>query len=154
MKQLLIVVGVTLLAVACFFGAVVISAPPSTVTAAPPAMPTPDSASRQGKTPRDAIFFSARALAADTRSDCIESAGYDLMDIQYTVDQSTTNTITLKIQMSNDLVTYIDGLSAVSANAADASDMKQFQLFGRWTCINADVANANVITITARALFK
>lgn len=122
--------------------------------AAPMAAPTPVSVSRGDRTWFPATFFNAAPLATDTRSGCFETAGYDLLDIQTVIDQGTTNTVTLKLQFTNDEVTFVDGVSVVSANTEDASAMNQFQAFGRYTCLYADVANTNTVTITAKAIIK
>ena len=97
--------------------------------------------------------FVSGAQTADSRV-CVESAGYDLMDLQYVLDQGTVNTTTIKIQYTNDQVTFIDGASIVTANAADTSGLLQYPLFGRYTCVNTDVVNANPLTTTVIGILK
>jgi hypothetical protein len=137
---------------ATLFLALLVSLPanrPAPATAAPAAAVTPvASANLSDASPRVASFFDARAITADTRA-CFDLAAYELLDLQYVIDQGTTNTTTLKIQHSNDNVNFTDGATAVSANTADASALAQHALFGRYNCVYADVANTNTITITA-----
>jgi len=94
------------------------------------------------------------AVAADGRGLCVSAGQYNLADIQYSINQSDTNTITLKLQHSNNGTAYVDGSSIVSANTADASGMVQLQNFGSQTCVYADVANTNPVTVAVDVMFK
>lgn len=126
------------------------------VSAAPFGVPTPVSVSRSITKWFPVTYWDTAPLAADTRAECFETAANDLVDIQYTIDQGAgvPNTTTLKLQHSVDNLTFIDGVSVVASNSADASDLKQFQVFGRYTCLYADVSNTNAVTITAKAVVK
>jgi len=79
------------------------------------------------------------------------------MDLQWGIDQTlltTMNTTTLKLQFSNDGVNWIDGASFVSANVADANDMQQYAIFGRYARVYADVSNTNPLTLTVIGVAK
>lgn len=132
---------------------------PTSGTAAPAAIPTPVAITRPGNgvAPEYPIFFNTAVLTADTRSSCFEVPEYSAVDLQYLVDQTlatTVNTTTLKLQFSNDLVTFTDGATVASANVADGSDMLQLAIFGRYTCVYADVSNTNPITWTVIGVVK
>lgn len=149
-----VIVGLTLLGLLVLsFGA------PQTSTAAPAMIPTPVSITRPGNgvAPEYPIFFNGVALTADTRSSCFEVPEYSAVDLQYLVDQTlatTVNTTTLKLQFSNDLVTFIDGAAIATSNITDTSDMLQLAIFGRYTCVYADVSNTNPITWTVLGVVK
>jgi hypothetical protein len=99
-------------------------------------------------------------LAADTRSTCYETAKFSVADVQYLIDQgagpgdTAVNTTTVTIQYTNDQVTFVDGGTVVSANAADASGMVQLGTFGRYSCFYANVTNTSNTTFTVNAVFK
>jgi hypothetical protein len=127
---------------------------PSTY-AAPAAIPTPVSNPDRGGLAAKAItLFSASVITADGNSSVQNILTHDAADIQWVIDQGTVNTTTLKLQYSVDGVNWVDGASFVSANAADAGDMQQYSLFGQYLRVNADVANANPITITVIGVAK
>ena len=50
--------------------------------------------------------------------------------------------------------TYVDGIAVATANIADVDGLDQFPIYGRHTCIYADVANTNPITVTAIGVVK
>ncbi len=127
----------------------------------PLAIPTPVTApahSTAPNAPEFPLFFNAKPLTEDTRSSCFELPEYSIIDLQWLIDQTivntTANTITLKLQYSNDNINYVDGAAFVSANAADAGDMQQYNLFGRHTCIYADVSNTQTVTVTVIGTVK
>lgn len=101
-----------------------------------------------------AEFWPGTAITSDRRSTCVESAGFSIADIQYNIDQGTTNTTTLTLQFTNDKVTYSNGVNVVASNAADASDLQPFALYGRYVCLYADVTNSNAVTVTAIGVLK
>lgn len=129
--------------------------PASPVTGAPASVPTPVAAvERNAYAPTLYSFFDAETMTADTTSSCFALANYDIADIYYNIDQGTTNTTTLTMRFGNSPSALVNGTDIVTSNAADASDMQQLQLFGRYTCILANVSNTNTITITVNALAK
>ena len=152
----LVVVAVMLLALLL----VPLSTAQSTIPQ-PLAIPTPVTApahSTAPNAPEFPLFFNAKTLTEDTRSGCFEVPEYSVMDLQWLIDQTLVgvvpNTTTLKIQYSNDGTNFVDGASFVSANVADAADMQQYHLFGRYTCIYADVSNTQTVTVTVVGTVK
>jgi hypothetical protein len=100
------------------------------------------------------VFWNSSAKAADAGSNAYQLMRYELLDVQYVIDQGTTNTSTLRIQYSNDNSNWSDGPALVSNNAADADSMVQVTNLGRYTRIYADVTNTNTITFTVKAVAK
>jgi hypothetical protein len=123
------------------------------VQAAQLAAPTPQTFNKSKADNAVVTWFDARAITADTRV-CVDARNYDVADIQYVIDQGTTNTTTLKLQFSNDKVHFTDGATLVSANAADADNLNRQLLYAKWACVLADVANSNTITITVLGVAK
>lgn len=125
--------------------------------AAPMAQATPVGVTRAEQPPRLEWFWGSpdggTRLTADERV-CFEAAAYNLVDLQWNVDQGTVNTITLKTQFSNDGILYDDGVTAQAASAVDVADLNQFELFAIYTCLYADLTNSNGITVSANGLFK
>ena len=132
--------------------------PAGSTQAAPSFAPTPVAAVQRAANPEFPVFFTNKVLTADTRSSCFEVPDYAVVDLQYLIDQTAVagapNTTTLTLQFSNDLVTYVDSVAAVTDNAADASGMVQLQLFGRHTCVYANVSNTLPVTITVNGVVK
>ena len=118
----------------------------------PLAAPTPVSVNPGTGAGRAAVLWSAKAITSDTATPPMEVLNYGKADIQWLVDQTAVagapNTTTVKLQFSIDGVNWVDGVNAVAANVADASDMQQFAVFGRYVRLYADVTNANPITWT------
>ena len=69
-------------------------------------------------------------------------------DVQYVIDQGTTNTVTLKLRFSNDGTNWVDGDTLVTNNAADANVMLRYTMLGRYACVQYDATNTNPLTIT------
>lgn len=128
-------------------------------TAAPAAAPTPVSVTRPAGDGFVSVSpFSAQVIAADTTSSCYDVAKYSVVDVLYSIDQtvlaSGANTTTLTTKWSIDGVTTVSGVNVVASNAADATDMQQLQVFGRYFCVLADVSNAQDVTVTVQAIAK
>lgn len=134
--------------------AIVALNPDLTVQAAPRPATTPVSITQPSNNNSKLVTFHNATITADTRSTCFENQGYDVLDLQTKIDQTTTNTVTIKIQQTNDGVNFIDGLTSVSANTADATALSQYALFGWKTCLYIDVSNANTLTVQAIGFFK
>ena len=96
----------------------------------------------------------ATALTADTRSSCVGVAGYSTIDLHYNIDQGTVNTTTLTLEFSVIDARYPDGVNVVATNAADAEDIKQYNVFGEEMCLYADLTNSNAWTVTAQGVLK
>jgi hypothetical protein len=108
--------------------------------------------------PEFPVFFNARVLTEDTRSNCFEVPDYAVVDLQYIVDQTlvdlAANTTTLTLQWSNDNSNFVNGLAVATNNITDTNDLQQFQLFGRHACVYADVSNTNPVTVTVLGVVK
>ncbi len=124
------------------------------VTAAPLAAPTPVSVTHPQTIAPELFTLMNAAITADTRGTCVPMGAYNVADIEYTLDQSTTNTVTLTLQHTNGGVVFADGATVVSNNAADANSMIQAPLYGRLSCLYADVSNTNTLTVTVTAWVK
>lgn len=118
----------------------------------PLAAPTPVSVNPGSGVGRAAVLWSAKAITSDTATGAMDVLNYGKADIQWLIDQTVVagaaNTTTVKLQFSVDGTNWVDGISAVSANTADAGDMNQFAIFGRYLRLYADVTNNNPITLT------
>lgn len=149
-----IVVALAVVAVIALVAALAPQSAP-TALAAPPAIPTPASVTRPAS-PGYITFnpFATSAITADTTSTCFDVGKQSTVDVLYTIDQGTTNTVTLTSQWSVDGTRLADGVNLVANNTADATDIAQLQVFGRYFCLLANVSNANTITITAQAIAK
>lgn len=99
-------------------------------------------------------FWSASAKTASAGSNSYQLMTYELLDVQWIIDQGTTNTATLTIQWSNDNTNWSDGPALVSNNVADADGMVQVSNLGRYTRVYATLGNSNPITLTVKAIAK
>ena len=125
------------------------------VSGAPMAGPTPVAAVSRGMTtPQVFTLFNAKALTADTTAPCIDVADYDVVDLYYNIDHGTVNTTTLTLRFGNTESALVSGLAVASASVADASAIQQFQTFGKYMCVLADVTSSSAITITVNMLAK
>ena len=125
---------------------------PSSV-AAPAGAPTPVGINFGNSSAPSAVlnFWSGgvKALTASERASCFELAQYDVLDLQYAVDVGDTQTVTLKLQHTNDRSTYADGLAVGGTITTDAAvTMQQYAIFGRDTCIYATLATTAPVTVT------
>ncbi len=128
-------------------------------TAAPMAIPTPVSVTRPAGDGYITVApFSAQILTEDTTSTCYDVAKFSVVDVLYSIDQSivadTANTTTLTTKWGIDSTTTVAGVNIVASNAADATDMAQLQVFGRYFCVYANVSNAQNVTVTVQAIAK
>ena len=131
------------------------SVSPDTAMAAPAPAPTPVSATDSGGNNAVVTFWSGEALTATGASSVQNVMDVERVDLQTTIDQGTTpNTVTLKLQFSNDGTNWIDGATVVSANVADAGAMQQYALFGRYARLYATAGNSESVTVTAIGVAK
>jgi hypothetical protein len=151
-------VVVVVLFAAMFAGMAVSSTP---AAAAPAAIPTPVSVTRPGSEIAPITFnpFAGDAsITADTTSTCYDVGKFAVVDVLYVIDQtianSVVNTTTLTSKWSIDGTITASGVNVVASNAADATDIAQLQVFGRYFCILADVSNTNPVTVTAQVIAK
>ena len=128
---------------------------PDTAMAAPAPAPTPVSATDSGGNNAVVTFWSGEALTATGASSVQNVMDFERVDLQTTIDQGTTpNTVTLKLQFSNDGTNWIDGATVVTANVADAGAMQQYALFGRYARLYATAGNSESVTVTAIGVAK
>jgi len=124
----------------------------------PLAAPRPVSVNPGSGAGRAAVLWSAKVITADTATGAMDILNYSKADIQWLVDQTVVagaaNTTTVKLQFSNNGTNWIDGINAVATNSADAGDMQQFAVFGRYVRLYADVTNSNPITLTLAVAAK
>lgn len=128
-------------------------------TAAPMAIPTPVSVTRPAGDGYITVApFSAQVLTEDTTSTCYDVAKFSVVDVLYSIDQTivadTANTTTLTTKWGIDSTTTVAGVNIVASNAADATDMAQVQVFGRYFCVLANVSNSQNVTVTVQAIAK
>ena len=131
------------------------SVTPDTAMAAPAPAPTPVSATDSGGNNAVVTFWSGEALTATGASSVQNVMDFERVDLQTTIDQGTTpNTITLKLQFSNDNTNWVDGATVVTANVADAGAMQQYAVFGRYARLYATAGNSESVTVTAIGVAK
>lgn len=124
-------------------------------SAAPAAAPTPVAGviNQSSNDPQLFIFSNPVTITADTRT-CLDTSRFDVLDIEYAVNQSSINTMTVKLQYTNRGQRYADGASVLSANTTDTAGMQQFPVFGRMTCVLFDVTNSNGVSVSVTGLGK
>lgn len=126
-------------------------------SAAPAPIVTPVSSpgERQATAQTQINFMRSKAVTADGRGTTYSLPNFNILDLQYVIDQGTTpNTVTLTIQYSCDGVNWVDGANLVASNAADASDIVQLNNYCRYTNIYANVANTETVTISVIGVAK
>lgn len=128
--------------------ALLLGQPTLPATAAPQAIPTPVSVTHSGVRSDIVTFWDGEVITEDGCSPLLNIADHSKIDLQWTVNQTTTNTTTFSLRFSNDGEALAVGATVLNANAADATDMQQFAVFGRQACIYADVTNSNPIEVT------
>ncbi len=136
------------------FVALLTALPSGPAAAAPAAAPTPVTVSQSQKEGHEEALFSSVAITEDTNSTAVNVKQYQITDIQYVIDQTAVNTVTLKLQFSNDNAHWTDGATLVSANVADADALSQQAVFGKYARVNADVTTADLVTVTVLAVLK
>jgi hypothetical protein len=146
---LLVLLVVALVAVLLMVQSPVEAAPPAGPLAAPTPVAAPDGVEK-GKYFR---FQAATAITADTNTSAADALSFETVDIQYVIDQTDINTVTLTVQYSIDGTNYTDGAVLVSANAADAAVVvARVPAFGRYMRVNQNVDGTNPVTITLVAV--
>lgn len=153
MRARQMIFGAVAVAVLLFAVLVLSIGGPANVTAAPAAIPTPVSITPGNGAPQLVTLFNANVSTADGGGSAAVVAG-EKVDLQWLIDQTAVNTVTLKLQFSNDSTNWIDGATFVTSNAADAGDMQQYAVFGRYLRAYADVTNSNPVTVTVIGLVK
>lgn len=124
-------------------------------SAAPSLIPTPVSVTARGAAPAKALaFYVSSTMTTAVASNAQGIAEYEVVDLQWLIDQTLVNTATFKLQFSNDGVNWVDGATPVSANAADAGDMQQYALFGQFVRVHTTLSNENPLTVTVIGVAK
>jgi hypothetical protein len=105
------------------------------------------------------LTINSSSIAADTtwtaRQWSWDGSIYDEIEIFYSIDQGTTNTTTLYLDVSPDNSLWVTGYSTiVSANAADATSYATATIRGRYYRIRADTTNTNTITPTVQVILR
>lgn len=126
--------------------------------AAPGAIPTPAFTGYSGDTTQNVTFWNAQAMTVDAGSTAFELGQAEALDIQYIIDQDWAggepNTTTLKLQFSNDNTNWTDGVAVVTSNTTDTVNLLQYNNFGRYTRIYADVGASDGLTLTVIAVAR
>ncbi len=142
-----------LMAVVVVFALSVMGGAALNVSAAPQAAVTPVAVTLPNGGGESAIvkFYTAKSITADEQN-CLDLREYRTLDLEFVVDQTTTNTTTVILEHTigagADLTTNTVGQTVVSANAADADDLNRFDLYGVYTCVDINVTNSNAVTWT------
>ena len=140
---------IAVLLLAAFFGAM----NGGGVTPALGAAPTPVSITQPvGLEPQLYTLFSG-VVTTSTQGTCRELGKWAVADIQTVIDVSNTQTVTLKMQYSNDGVNLVDGANIVAASA-DTNTLTQLPLFARYACAYATLGSTNTVTVTVTGWAK
>lgn len=147
-------IGAALLALVLFAAllAPMLNSPASAAPAeAPAAAVTPVAGVVHSGVRGDVVtFMQTEVITADGCSALVNIQDHAKVDLQWVIDQGTTNTTTYSLRWTNtgSKNNLITDATVVSANAADATAGGQFSLFGRQACIYHDVTNSNPQTVT------
>lgn len=118
------------------------------------AAPTPVSITQPvGLNPQLYTLFSGTAITASAQGTCWELGKWAVADVQSIIDVSDTQTVTVKIQYSNNGTSLVDGMN-LATSAADASTFVQAPLFGRFACAYATLATTAPVTVSVTAWAK
>lgn len=154
-RDVLFAVGSILIVVMLMVAVTLIGGNDVPVEAGPLAAPTPLVTGYNTSSPYYPVtFWSSQVITADGGSTVFVLPKYEALDLQYNIDQTDVNTVTLKLQHSNDAVNWTDGLTLVSDNGADASALQQYTNFGIYTRVYADVTDSDTVTVTAIGVAK
>lgn len=81
------------------------------------------------------------AITADARI-CRDFRNARSLDIQTVVEWAATpDTVTIKLEHSNDNLNYVDGPDIAATVVANADYLGRYDQFGVYTCANINVAN-------------
>lgn len=121
----------------------------------PVALVTPVSATSRGTAANVLTLLDTTTLTAAANGPAVNVQNFEIADVQYVIDQGTVaNTTTVKLQFSNDNVNWVDGNNIVAANVADAGDMQQFALFGRYARVAVSAGNSQPFSVKVIGLGK
>lgn len=119
------------------------------------AAPTPAPVTRPDS-PGYVVFtpFNSQAMTQTTTATCADVGRHSVVDVVYSIDQGTTNTVTLYSMWSINGTTLVTGTAIASAVAVDTLDMQQVQVFGRYLCVRAQTTNTNSVTVYVQGMAK
>lgn len=150
-KHIAITVIVGALLLTALFGAMVGG---GGVNPALAAAPTPVSITQPvGLNPALYTMYSGNAITASAQGSCWELGRWAIADVQSTIDISNLQTVTVKIQYSNDGTNLVDGAN-VATGSADASTFYQAPLFGRFACAYVTLGTSAPVTVNVTAWAK
>jgi hypothetical protein len=152
MRKYTLAVMTVVMVLALFW--VALAAVTPTAQAGPLAAPTPAISGYSAKAPTELTWWDTTAVTADGGSTALVVSQWQAADVQYVIDQGDVNTVTLKLQFSNDNVNWTDGATLVSANEADASVLAQAAVFGKYARVYADVNDTDAVTLTVIGILK
>lgn len=119
--------------------------------AAAPAFP--GGSSRVSANPRVVTLFSD-VLTQSAQGSSFVLPEFDRLDVQYVLEYSGTNTVTLKLLHSNNSTTWVAGATFANAVTTAGSDMTSTFNFGNWTAVSVTLAGSNPVTVSVLALVK
>ena len=125
-------------------------------SAAPSLVPTPVSVSARGSAiAKDVVLYNGVVMTTAVASSAQGINEHEVIDLQWIIDQATlTNTLSINIQFSNNGVNWVDGPRVVTTNTADANDMQQYAIFGKYIRAYPSLENNNPVTITLIGVAK
>lgn len=119
------------------------------------AAPTPVAITQPvGLQPALYTLISGNAITQSVQGTCRELGKWALLDAQTTIDVSDTQTVTVKIQYSNDGVNLVDGANLAASVITDGSTFYQAPLFGRYACAYATLATTAPVTVSVTGWAK
>jgi len=149
-KHIAIAITIGALLLAVLFGAMNSGGGTPALAAAP----TPVSITQPvGLNPQLYTLFSGTAITASAQGTCWELGKWAVADVQSIIDVSDTQTVTVKIQYSNNGTSLVDGMN-LATGSADASTFVQAPLFGRYACAYATLGTSAPATVTVTAWVK
>jgi len=149
-KYIVLSVAIGVLVLAALFGAM----NGGGVTPALAAPPTPVSITQPvGLNPQLYTLYNGTAITASVQGSCWELGKWAVADVQTNIDVSDTQTVTVKIQYSNNGTTLVDGAN-VATGSADASTFYQAPLFGRFACAYVTLGTSAPVTVNVTAWAK
>lgn len=99
-----------------------------------------------------AVSWNTSSITSDTTSTAYTTQSYCYHDLFCSIDMSTTNTITVKYQVSPDNSNWFDSF-AFSAQTADADIFTRTLAYGRYSRVVLDVTNSETITPVCKSVF-
>jgi hypothetical protein len=118
--------------------------------AAPPAAPTPKVTGYSNDTisPPKLFFANGATLTQSTNTESFQLAEAEALDIHLVLVGATDeNTVTVKLQHSNDNTNWVDG-ATIGAVVTTTNSLDQYANFGYYTRINVAPTTTDTVTIS------